>query len=81
MPIMNMKFNILDRLSDILHTLNGYFNSEAEFPKESEFARNWLVTSGFLFVGLLISNLFLYIVNNTGLFGAIFFLGTSWYLT
>lgn len=82
---MNIKFNILNCLSDLLHALNGHFNHTSEFSKEtsdqSEFGWNWLITSGFLFVGVLISNLFLYIVNNTGFFGAIVFFGFSWYLT
>lgn len=76
-PIMNMKFNILDRLSDLLHALNGDFHSTMD--NQPEFGWNWLVTSGLLLVGMLISCIFLYIVTNT-FFGAIVFFGTSWYL-
>ena len=82
---MNIRFNILDRLSDLLHTLNGHFNPSTEFSNEPDdqpnFAWNWLVTSGYLFVGMLISELFRHIVDNTGFFGAILFFGFSWYLT
>ena len=81
---MNIKFNILNGLSVLLHTLNGYFNptteSSNEMDNQSNFAWNWLITSGFLLVWMLISSIFLYVVNNTN-FGAIIFFGFSWYLT